>query len=353
MKCGLVVGMALFTILSLPAFAQQAPEPLKQDQIMDLVRAGMDPTALVKLIHEHGLDFDLTDDFLQALRAAKAPDAVLQALREVKPQPLSRPKLLAMVAGGLPREHITDLVRDRGVSFYADDEYLKTLRLAGADDSLVAAVRAASANAAADLDVVTLANAEVYLDGQLQGHADAQGELAVKSVLGPHALKVSLSGKKDFEQTVSLTAKQTTKVEAHLEDLAPASGAVVFPYAYPGAVSTSPLVTDARAKASDCMTMVNIWNSKLQEAMSTRDFSHRGAMVSQINAVNEERVATYRSKLMPQLKDLQQKMLTELGRTSGEHLDYEKVQSAMQLIGVCTDLNSLSSQYQMKMLQPK
>jgi hypothetical protein len=76
-------------------------------------------------------------------------------------------------------------------------------------------------------------------------------------------------------------------------------------------------------------------------------------MASQMSGINQERVATYRSKLLPELKDLQQKLLTGLGRNSSEHLDYEMVQSAMQLRGVCTDLNQLSSQYQMSLLQPK
>ena len=79
--------------------------------------------------------------------------------------------------------------------------------------------------------------------------------------------------------------------------------------------------------------------------------SHRAAMANQMNAVNEERVATYRSKLMPQLKDLQQKLLTGLDRALSERLDYEMVQSPIQLIGVCTDLNQLSSQYQMHLLE--
>lgn len=353
MKSCLIMGIVSFALMTMPAHSQQAPEPLKQDQVMDLVKAGIDPSALAKLIREHGLDFDLSDDYLQALRAAKAPDAVIQALRAVKPQPISRSKLLALVAGGLPSARVVELVKDRGVSFYPDAEYFKTLRLAGGDDALVAAVRAAAESDAAQLELSTAANAEVDLDGQLLGHANSQGELSVKSVVGTHALKVSLAGKKDFQQSIVLTAKQTTKVQAPLEDSAPAPSAVVVPYAYPGAVRSSPLIAEARSKSTDCMNMVNIWNAKLQQVLHPADYSQRGGMMNQINAVNAERVATYRSKLMPQLQDLQQKMLMELGRTSDEHLDYEMVQSALQLIGVCNDLNSLSSQYQMKLLQPK
>jgi hypothetical protein len=355
MKFSFLIGMVFLAAIARPAVPPQAPEPLKKDQVMDLVKAGMDPSALVKLIREHGLDFDLTDDYIQALHTANAPDSVIQALRTVRPQPLSRQKVLTLVAGGVPSGRAAELVKQRGVSFQADEEYLKTLRLAGADEALVAAVRTASAAAAADLEVVTSASADVYLDDQLQGHADAQGKLTVKSALGTHALKVSLPGKKDFQQSVALAAKQTTTIEARLEDMGSAPGAVGAQYPYPAMPAPSPLVTEAATKARECMTMVNIWNSKLQQVMSSAsgDYTRYGLMQNQIKEVNQERVATYRSKLMPQLKDLQQKFLAELGRTSDEHLDYEMVKAPLQLIGVCGDLSQLSSQYQMSLLRPK
>ncbi len=78
----------------------------------------------------------------------------------------------------------------------------------------------------AELVVMTSPNAEVYLDGESQGHANAQGELTMKAKLGAHALKVSLAGKKDFEQSITLAAQQTTKIEARLENVAPPAGTV-------------------------------------------------------------------------------------------------------------------------------
>lgn len=351
MKFTVVVLLLLFALPSW-AFAQKDSEPLKQDQVMDLVKAGMDSTALVKLIREHGVDFDVTDDYVQQLRAAKAPEGVLEALRAVKPQPLSRSKLLALVANGVPMAHVADMVRSRGISFYADEEYLQTLHLAGADDALISTVRVASDKATAELNVLASANADVYLDDHLQGHANPQGELTVKSVAGTHALRVSAKGKKDFQQTVILASGQTTKIEAHLEDVSSPPATASVPYTYPGSFA-APLAMQAREKSEDCMNIVKVWNAKLQQAMSTANFSQRGAMASQMNAINQERTATYRSTLMPQVKDLQTKMLTEIGRASSEHLDYEMVSSPMQLIQVCTDLRSLASQYQLRLLQGK
>jgi formylglycine-generating enzyme required for sulfatase activity len=44
--------------------------------------------------------------------------------------------------------------------------------------------------------------------------------------LGAHALKVTLAGKKDFEQNITLAARQATKIQARLEDLPPSPGTV-------------------------------------------------------------------------------------------------------------------------------
>jgi hypothetical protein len=50
MKLSFLIGMVFLAAIARPAVPQQAPEPLKKDQIMDLVKAGMDSSALVKLI---------------------------------------------------------------------------------------------------------------------------------------------------------------------------------------------------------------------------------------------------------------------------------------------------------------
>ena len=70
----------------------------------------------------------------------------------------------------------------------------------GADNTLIAALREESARVMAELVVVTSPKAEVFLDGELQGHANAQGESALKAKLGAHRLKLSLAGKQDFQR---------------------------------------------------------------------------------------------------------------------------------------------------------
>jgi hypothetical protein len=215
------IQLFLFIMLlaaAVPAAIPQHPQgPMNKNQVMALVKAGMQTPELVKLIHEHGIDFDLTDDYLQSLRKAGAQEPVIQALRAARPKPLNKEQVLQLVVGDVPSQRAVALVKEHGIDFQLDEEYIQTLRLAGADETLIGTVRLASQG---QLVVVTSPNASVYLDGGLQGgHANAQGELTMKSEFGTHKLKVTLAGKKDFERSITLAAQQVTRIEARLEDL--------------------------------------------------------------------------------------------------------------------------------------
>jgi formylglycine-generating enzyme required for sulfatase activity len=229
MKRAVVIVPFFAAILAVSAAPPQAGPPLTKGEVMNLVKFGMNSADLVKKIKDLGIDFEPTDEYLEALRKAGAQEAVIQALNQARPKalkPLTQEQVGQLVAGGVPSERAETLVKQHGIDFLADEEYLRSLRLAGADDTLIAALREAGKAVTAELVVATLPDAEVYLDGELQGRANDQGDLAVKAKLGPHALKVSLKGKKDFEQNVTLAARQTTKIEARLEDIGPTAGAV-------------------------------------------------------------------------------------------------------------------------------
>ncbi|MFZ0963791.1 MAG: SUMF1/EgtB/PvdO family nonheme iron enzyme [Terriglobia bacterium] len=219
MKLRFLLLIILMAVVARPVLPQQPEKPLTKSQIMELVKAEMDNAKLAQLVRERGIDFEPTDDDVQALRKAGAQDVLIAALHAVKPQPLTRDQVLHLVAGGVPIERAATLVKQRGIDFLADEEYLNTLRVAGADDALITVLREASAAVTAELTVTTSPNAEVYLDGKLQGHADAQGELTLKSKPGAHQIKVLLAGKKDFEQNLALAARQTTRIEARLGDV--------------------------------------------------------------------------------------------------------------------------------------
>jgi formylglycine-generating enzyme required for sulfatase activity len=226
MKLGFVILIMFLAVVAQPALPQEANGPLGKDQVLDLVKFGLASGELAKRIKERGIDFEPTEDYLETLRKAGAQEAVIQALREARPQPLTREQVGKLVAGGVPSQRAVALVKQHGIDFVGDERYLQTLRVAGGDDTLIAALREASAAATGELVVLTSPNAEVYWDGELLGRADAQGELTTKSKLGAHALKVTLAGKKDFEQNITLAARQATKIQARLEDLPPSPGTV-------------------------------------------------------------------------------------------------------------------------------
>jgi WD40 repeat protein len=136
--------MLLVLVIAPPLRAQQAAKPLSKEQVAEFVKVRTDTTKLVQLIHDHNIDFDPSDSYVEQLRKDGAPDPVLQALRDARPKPLTRDQVLALVAQNIPSERAAALVKQRGVEFIPDDAYLDNLRLVGGTDELIAAVRAAS-----------------------------------------------------------------------------------------------------------------------------------------------------------------------------------------------------------------
>jgi hypothetical protein len=130
---------------------------------------------------------------------------------------MNQQQVLQLMAGGLPAERATALVKQRGIDFVPTDDYLETLRVAGADETLIAAVRDAANAIPGKLQLSTAPNAEVYLDGALVGKADSGGSLTLDKVKsGAHAVRVTAANKKPFEQSVNVPAGATSKLSASL-----------------------------------------------------------------------------------------------------------------------------------------
>ncbi len=214
-----LIAVLSASLLASTVFAQApaAQKPLNKDQIMTLVTAGMDNVQLAKRIEERGIDFEPTDDDIEALRKAGAQDVLIRALRPAKAEPMNRQQVVQLVAGGVPSERATALVKQRGIDFVPDDTYLETLRVAGANEALVAAVREAGGGIPGKLEVATTPNAAVYLDGALAGRADSAGSLGFDKVKsGPHTLRVTLADRKDFEESVTIEPGAVKHVSAVL-----------------------------------------------------------------------------------------------------------------------------------------
>jgi tetratricopeptide (TPR) repeat protein len=83
-------------ILTLPMRAQQ--KPFTQDQVQGLVRDGLGDESGAKLIEQRGIDFAPAEDFMRSLKAAGASEEFLKALRAAKqPEPVSAKKPLNQV----------------------------------------------------------------------------------------------------------------------------------------------------------------------------------------------------------------------------------------------------------------
>jgi len=94
-----ILGLIIAMILTLPLRAQQ--KPFTQEQVSNMVRAGLGDDSGAKLIEQRGIDFAPAEDFLQSLKAAGASEAFLKALRAAKPpEPASAKKPLDQVEAG-------------------------------------------------------------------------------------------------------------------------------------------------------------------------------------------------------------------------------------------------------------
>ena len=198
---------------------QQSTKPLSKNQVRELVKAGMDSGELAQKVKQLGIDFDLTDDYIQELRNDGAKDVLISALRAARPKALTRDQVLQLVAGHVPSQRAAALVEQHGIDFVPDEDYLETLRVAGAEDVLLDALRTAGKAVTTQVDIETSPHAEVYLDDQLAGKVGDDGRFAAKLKPGAHSLRVTLTGKKDYQQSLSLVAGQESRVNATLADI--------------------------------------------------------------------------------------------------------------------------------------
>jgi hypothetical protein len=74
-----ILILVISLILTLPMKAQQ--KPFTQEQVASIVRAGLGDDSGSKLIEQRGIDFAPSDDFIQTLKTAGASEAFLNALR--------------------------------------------------------------------------------------------------------------------------------------------------------------------------------------------------------------------------------------------------------------------------------
>jgi formylglycine-generating enzyme required for sulfatase activity len=163
-------------------------------------------------------------------------------------QPYSKEAIVGLLKGEVSPKRVAVLARQRGIDFQITSEVESELRRAGATDALLAALREVAPKPG-QIVIQTSPSAQVYLDDVMNGQASPQGSMVIADVKpGDHTLRVSLAGKRDYEQKVTVPAGQEARVDAPLADLA---GTVVVRTS-PGAAvfldDSSRGMTDARGQ---------------------------------------------------------------------------------------------------------
>jgi len=85
MKPQLLISIVLFSAVALAAAPQTAKEPLTRDQVMALVKGSVPSARVIELVRQNGIGFTPTEDFLRTLRSAGADPALIDALRAASP----------------------------------------------------------------------------------------------------------------------------------------------------------------------------------------------------------------------------------------------------------------------------
>jgi tetratricopeptide (TPR) repeat protein len=121
--------------------ALRANKPLSQEQVSEMVRAGVGEDSGAQMVTQRGIDFAPTEAYIQTLKSAGAKEVFLKAVRER--MPINPVQIIAQLAAEAPCQRVTLLVKDRGIDFTVKDVYLQQVRLAGGDDDLIAALKGA------------------------------------------------------------------------------------------------------------------------------------------------------------------------------------------------------------------
>jgi tetratricopeptide (TPR) repeat protein len=151
------IVLAMTMILPLRVRAQQ--KPFTQEQVSNMVRAGLGDESGAKLIEQRGIDFNPTKVFMQNLKSEGASDIFLKAIHAAKShedtsakKPISQIQIFALLAGQVPSHRVAVLVGERDIDFEPQDDYFQEVRLGGGDDELIDALKSAKVVKASIVD---------------------------------------------------------------------------------------------------------------------------------------------------------------------------------------------------------
>jgi TonB family protein len=159
----LFVTCAVLCLTARPS--SKAEKPLNHREVQDLVENYVPSERIIELIHQFGIDFEPSEQYLKDLRKAGADSELIGALRAVTPRvpmvtveqaeslkktqkalqqaPLSYNQVSNLLVNHIPSDAISELVGKYGIAFDPNKENLKGLHGIGADPTLLAALRKA------------------------------------------------------------------------------------------------------------------------------------------------------------------------------------------------------------------
>ena len=132
---------------------------------------------------------------------------------------LTKDDVVKLLQGQVSPHRVGQRAREQGIDFQVTPQVDTELRRAGATDELIDTLLNLEAKTG-QVAVHTAPGAEVYLDDRFSGRIGDDGRLVIADAKpGDHSIRVTLTGKKDFNQTVTVTAGQESNVEAALQDV--------------------------------------------------------------------------------------------------------------------------------------
>ena len=161
---------------------------------------------------------------------------------------MGKDEIIGLLESGVDSSKVAEAAKEYGIAFEMTPEATKEILDAGASDDLIRTLRALAAKrrpaattppsrpstpapAAPPVLIVevTPGGAQVYVDDEPIGTTSQAGRLKLSQLSpGAHQVRVSMAGRKDFEQGVNLVAGQTAQVSGVL-DLLPGPPAVSPP----------------------------------------------------------------------------------------------------------------------------
>jgi hypothetical protein len=142
---------------------------------------------------------------------------LLSAQTQPLPKPFTKDDVLKLLTGNVPANRVETLVHERGIDFQITPETESELRKAGATDPLLAALRDLAPKPPTLVVTTNPGGAQVFVDDELIARTSAEGRLKISNLAaGPHKLRVSLDGYRDHEENVNLTAGETLGVQIPL-----------------------------------------------------------------------------------------------------------------------------------------